>query len=60
MSDLDRMRSDWDRLIEFLAKSAAVGRWKSRRLERANREIAERLDAAIGTIRSVLNAGEDS
>jgi hypothetical protein len=33
---------------------------KSRRLERANREIAERLDAAIGTIRSVLNAGEDS
>jgi len=33
---------------------------KSRRLERANREIAERLDAAIGTIRSVLHAGEDS
>jgi hypothetical protein len=33
---------------------------KSRRLERANREIAEKLDAAIGTIRSVLNAGEDS
>lgn len=33
---------------------------KSRRLERANREIADRLDAAIGTIRSVLNAGEDS
>jgi predicted RNase H-like nuclease (RuvC/YqgF family) len=33
---------------------------KSRRLERANREIAERLDAAIGTIRSVLDAGETS
>ena len=33
---------------------------KSRRLERANREIAERLDAAIGTIRSVLDAGEGS
>jgi len=33
---------------------------KSRRLERANREIAERLDAAIGTIRSVLDAGESS
>jgi chromosome segregation ATPase len=32
---------------------------KSRRLERANREIAERLDAAIGTIRGVLDAGED-
>jgi NAD-dependent DNA ligase len=31
---------------------------KSRRLERANREIGERLDAAIGTIRSVLDAGE--
>jgi ABC-type transporter Mla subunit MlaD len=31
---------------------------KSRRLERANREIAEKLDAAIGTIRSVLEAGE--
>jgi hypothetical protein len=27
---------------------------KSRRLERTNREIAERLDAAIGTIRDVL------
>jgi hypothetical protein len=27
-------------------------------LERANREIAERLDAAIGTIRSVLDPGE--
>ena len=33
---------------------------KSRRLERTNREIADRLDAAIGTIRSVLTAGEDS
>ena len=29
---------------------------KSRKLERANREIAERLDVAIGSIRSVLNA----
>jgi len=33
---------------------------KSRRLERVNREIAERLDTAIGAIRSVLHAGEDS
>jgi len=32
---------------------------RSRRLERANREIAERLDAAIGTIRSVLDSGEE-
>ena len=28
---------------------------KSRRLERANREIAQKLDAAIGTIRAVLD-----
>jgi hypothetical protein len=33
---------------------------KARRLERANREIAERLDSAIGTIRAVIQAGEDS
>ena len=33
---------------------------KSRRLERANQEIGERLDAAIGTIRSVLDAGDAS
>jgi predicted nucleic acid-binding Zn-ribbon protein len=31
---------------------------KARRLERSNREIAEKLDAAIGTIRDVLDAGE--
>jgi hypothetical protein len=31
---------------------------RSRRLERSNREIAERLDAAISTIREVLEAGE--
>ena len=29
---------------------------RSKRLERSNREIAERLDAAIGTIREVLKA----
>ena len=33
---------------------------RSRKLERTNREIAQRLDSAIGTIRSVLGAGEDS
>jgi predicted nucleic acid-binding Zn-ribbon protein len=33
---------------------------RSKRLERSNREIAERLDAAIGTIREVLEAGEIS
>jgi hypothetical protein len=31
---------------------------RSKRLERSNREIADRLDAAIGTIREVLDAGE--
>ena len=31
---------------------------KTKRLERSNREIAARLDAAIGTIREVLEAGE--
>jgi len=33
---------------------------KTRKLERTNREISERLDAAIGTIREVLEAEEDS
>jgi predicted nucleic acid-binding Zn-ribbon protein len=33
---------------------------KARKLERTNREISERLDAAIGTIREVLEAEEDS
>ncbi|MGJ4964200.1 DUF4164 domain-containing protein [Bradyrhizobium sp. HKCCYLRH3061] len=31
---------------------------KTRRLERTNREIAERLDTAIGTIRAVLAGGD--
>ena len=33
---------------------------KNKRLERSTREIAERLDAAIGAIREVLEAGEMS
>lgn len=33
---------------------------RSRKLERVNREIAEKLDAAIGTIRSVLDTGDRS
>jgi len=32
---------------------------KSRKLERTNREISDRLDSAIVTIRSVLDTGED-
>jgi chromosome segregation ATPase len=41
-----------------LADELDVSLVKSRRLERANREIAERLDAAIGTIRAVLGGEE--
>ena len=33
---------------------------RSRELEDANREIAQRLDVAIGTIRSVIDAGDAS
>jgi hypothetical protein len=33
---------------------------KSRRLERANREVADKLDAAIGSIRAVLEADDTS
>jgi hypothetical protein len=32
---------------------------KTRRLERTNREVSEKLDVAIGTIRAVLDAGEN-
>ena len=38
-----------------LADELDVSLVKSRKLERANREIAEKLDAAIGTIRDVLS-----
>jgi uncharacterized protein DUF4164 len=37
-----------------LADELDVSLVKSRKLERANREIADKLDAAIGTIREVL------
>ena len=33
---------------------------KARKLERTNREISDRLDSVIVTIRSVLDTGEDS
>jgi hypothetical protein len=38
-----------------LADELDVSLVKSRKLERTNREIAEKLDAAIGTIRDVLS-----
>ena len=53
---IQALGADRSRLADELDGSLV----KSRRLERTNREIAEKLDAAIGTIRSVLDAGEDS
>jgi hypothetical protein len=55
-SRIQALGADRSRLADELDGSLV----KSRRLERSNREIAERLDAAIGTIRSVLDAGETS
>ena len=51
---IQALGADRSRLADELDLSLV----KSRRLERANREIAERLDAAIGTIRSVLGGEE--
>jgi len=51
---IQALGADRSRLADELDGSLV----KSRRLERANREIVERLDAAIGTIRSVLDPGE--
>src|SRR3982074_805390 len=53
---IQALGADRSRLADKLDGSLV----KSRRLERTNREIAERLDAAISTIRSVLDAGETS
>jgi hypothetical protein len=50
-SRIHALGTDRSRLADEL-DSALV---KARRLERANREIAERLDSAIGTIRAVLD-----
>jgi predicted nucleic acid-binding Zn-ribbon protein len=54
-SRIQALGADRSRLADELDGSLV----KSRRLERANREIAERLDAAIGTIRDVLDPGEE-
>src|SRR5271156_3771047 len=53
---IQALGADRSRLADELDGSLV----KSRKLERTNREIAQRLDAAIGTIRSVLDAGESS
>jgi hypothetical protein len=51
---IQALGADRSRLADELDGSLV----KTRKLERANREIAERLDAAIGTIRAVLGAEE--
>ena len=53
-SRIQALGADRSRLADELDGSLV----KSRRLERANREIADRLDKAIATIRSVLDSGE--
>jgi hypothetical protein len=55
-SRIQALGADRSRLADELDGSLV----KTRRLERTNREIAEKLDAAIGTIRAVLAAGESS
>ena len=51
---IQALGADRSRLADELDGSLV----KTRKLERVNREIAERLDAAIGTIRAVLDTGE--
>ena len=55
-SRIQALGADRSRLADELDGSLV----KTRRLERTNREISEKLDAAIGTIRAVLAAGEGS
>ena len=52
---IQALGADRSRLADELDGSLV----RSRRLERANREVAERLDVAIGTIQAVLGVGED-
>jgi hypothetical protein len=52
---IQALGADRSRLADELDGSLVI----TRRLERTNREIAEKLDVAIGTIRAVLEAGED-
>jgi uncharacterized protein DUF4164 len=51
---IQALGADRSRLADELDGSLV----KSRKLERANREIAERLDEAIGKIRAVLGEGD--
>ena len=53
-SRIQALGADRSRLADELDGSLV----KTRKLERVNRDIAEKLDAAIGTIRAVLDGGE--
>lgn len=53
-SQLQALGADRSRLASTLDAQAA----RAKRLETANREIARRLDTAIGTIRDVIGANE--
>jgi predicted nucleic acid-binding Zn-ribbon protein len=55
-SRIQALGADRSRLADELDGSLV----KTRRLERTSREISEKLDAAIGSIRAVLAAGESS
>jgi len=52
---IQALGADRSRLADELDGSLV----RTRKLERANREVADRLDVAIGTIRAVLGVGEN-
>jgi chromosome segregation ATPase len=54
-SQVQALGADRSRLASNLDAQAA----RAKRLETANREIARRLDAAIGTIRDVIGVNEN-
>jgi hypothetical protein len=54
-SRIQALGADRSRLADELDGSLV----KTRRLERTNREVSEKLEIAIGTVRAVLDSGED-
>ena len=55
-SRIQALGVDRSRLAQELDNSLV----KTRKLERTNREIAERLDAAIGAVRTMLDGGDEA
>jgi predicted RNase H-like nuclease (RuvC/YqgF family) len=55
-SRIQALGADRSRLADELDNSLV----KTRKLERTNREIAERLDTAIGTVRTMLDGGDEA